>query len=144
MIRPIAPEDIPALHAMLCALAADDRGTITATAADLRKHGFGLDKLYHALIDTDGMVIYYPDFSTHRGQPGAYVQDLYVAPRSRGLGLAKRLLQAVLQTQTWGAQYLTLGANPGNARAARFYAKLGFQATGYDFLILRQAAKALE
>ncbi len=139
MIRAITPEDIPALHQMLQALAAEDQGVITATEVALLAHGFGAQKLFHALIDAMGMVIYYPDFSTHRGQPGVYVQDIYVAPAARGTGLATALLRGVMQHQSWAARYMTLGVSPQNARANRFYAKLGFRARAYDFLILDDA-----
>ena len=81
------------------------------------------------------MVIYYPDFSTHRGEAGVYVQDLYVAPEARGQGLARSLLRAAFAQQHWGARYLTLGVSPGNAVARGFYDKAGFTSRGYETLI---------
>ena len=117
--------------------------------AALRTGGFGPRPLFHAVIAANpgplGMVIYYPDFSTHRGEPGVYVQDIYVDPAARGSGIAQQLLAAVMQHQTWGAEYMTLGVSPANAIANRFYRRLGFRHRGYDFLILDGAhLKALQ
>ena len=97
---------------------------------------FAPSPLIHAVIADQGMAFYYPDFSTHRGQPGVYIQDIYVTPRARGTGLATSLLAAVLRHQSWGAQFMTLGVSPDNAAALRFYAKAGFVARGYQMMIL--------
>ncbi len=124
---------------MLQALSDHDGGGTVASEASLQLHGFGPRPLYSALIAGEpprGMVIYYPDFSTHRGEPGVYVQDIYVDPAARGSGVAQQLLAAVLQHQTWGAKYMTLGVSPDNLVANRFYDRLGFRHRGYDFLIL--------
>jgi ribosomal protein S18 acetylase RimI-like enzyme len=137
MIRPTTPADIPTLRTMLQALSDHEGGKQVATEASLLQHGFGPRPLYSALVaDDQGMVIYYPDYSTHRGEPGVYVQDIYVAPAARGTGIAQALLAALMQHQDWGAQYMTLGVSPANTVATRFYSRLGFRHRGYDFLIL--------
>jgi len=139
VIRPIAPEDLPRLRTMLQALADHDGGTgPVATIAALHQAAFGPRPMIHALIADQGMVIYYPDFSTHRGEPGVYIQDLYVTPQARGRGLARALLSAALGRQDWGARYVTLGVSPDNAAAQGFYAKLGFTRRGYEALILTE------
>lgn len=142
MIRPITQSDLPALLAFLQALAAEDKGTIASTVESLSQ-AFA-QNLLHALIAPHGMVIYYPDYSTHRGEPGLYIQDLYVAPEGRGTGLARALVAATLTHQAWGARYITLGVSPDNAQAIRFYEKLGFTFRGYEAMILSgPALKAL-
>lgn len=144
MIRPLTPPDIPALFQMLLALAAEDKGTIASTVESLTQAAFGPTPMIHALIAEHGMVIYYPDYSTHRGDLGLYIQDLYVAPTARGTGLARALVAATLAHQTWGARYITLGVSPDNAQAIRFYNKLGFTLRGYEAMILDgPALKAL-
>jgi ribosomal protein S18 acetylase RimI-like enzyme len=140
MIRPATSSDAPSLLTMLQALAAEDKGAIFSPPATLAE---ALAKgLIHALIHFQGMVIYYPDYSTHRGEPGLYIQDLYVAPEGRGTGLARALVAATLQHQSWGARYITLGVSPDNDGAIRFYTKLGFTFRGYEAMIL--AAPALK
>lgn len=122
---------------MLQALSDHDGGTNpVASVAALTAAAFGPRPLIHALIAADGMVIYYPDFSTHRGEPGLYIQDLYVTPQARGTGLARALVMATLAHQNWNARYITLGVSPDNVAAMRFYAKTGFTPRGYAMMIL--------
>ena len=139
MIRPLTPPDIPAVRAMLQALSDEDGGTHPVGSEASLLHAL-TTHLLHALIHTHGMVIYYPDFSTHRGEPGLYIQDLYVAPQARGTGLARALVAATVQHQTWGARYITLGVHPTNTSATRFYSKTGFTSRGYEMMILDGAA----
>jgi ribosomal protein S18 acetylase RimI-like enzyme len=111
-----------------------------ASEAVLTEAGWGRRPFFGAVLAEDaapmGMAIYYPDFSTHRGEPGVYVQDIWVEPAARGAGLGRRLLAAVMAQQDWGAQYLTLGVSPDNTLAWGFYTKLGFQPRGYEVMLL--------
>lgn len=146
-VRNAVAADVPVLRAMLQALSDVDGGTgAVATEAALMTHGFGPRPLFQAVIaEADqplGMAIYFPDFSTHRGEPGVYVQDIYVAPGARGTSLGPRLLAEVMARQDFGARYLTLAVSPANTGALRFYQRLGFRPRGYDFLILDGAELA--
>lgn len=141
--REAVAADVPVLHTMLLALARHDGGSTVGAPETLMRHGFGERPLFRAILAEDagkplGMVLFYPDYSTHRGEPGLYVQDIWVEEAARGLGLGKRLLAAAqrLGRRDWGSAYVTLGVDPGNARARAVYAKLGFRARGYEFLIL--------
>ena len=140
MIRAIVPADIPLLLHMLHALVAEDKGTIASTAETLTRAAFGATPLIHGVIHPQGMALYYPDYSTHRGEPGLYIQDLYVAPDGRGTGLARTLVAATLRYQTWGARYITLGVSLDNQQATRFYTKCGFTLRGYEMMILQSPA----
>lgn len=121
---------------MLQAVSDHDGGTgPVASEAALHDATF-VTRLIHAVIHPEGMAIYYPDFSTHRGQPGVYIQDLYAVPTARRTGLARALLSAVMHHQTWGARYMTLGVSASNIAANRFYAKAGFTPRGYQMMIL--------
>lgn len=134
--------DAPALHALLQALADHDGAGKVGPLAALLQHGFGPRPLFRAILaerdaDPVGMVLFYPDYSTLRGQPGIYVQDFYVVEACRGLGIGRQLLgQALRSAQDWGAEYLTLGVDPGNDAAKKIYAAMGFRTRGYEFLIL--------
>lgn len=139
--RPATEADVPVLRAFLQALADQDGGPEVAPESVLREHGFGPRPLFRALIaerggEALGMVLFYPDYSTHRGEPGLYVQDIYVAEAARGLGTGTALLAAAMRMQDWGAKYLTLSVDPANSRAKSYYARRGFRPRGYDFLIL--------
>lgn len=136
MIRPVTPGDLPRLRDMLQALATHEGATApVASLPALQTALFAPRPLLHALIADQGMVIYFPEFSTHRGLPGVYVQDLYVAPQARGQGLARALLKATLAHQDWDARFLALTVAHDNALARSFYAKAGFASRGSEALI---------
>lgn len=136
MIRPLSPPDLPRLREMLQALASHEGATApVASVPALEAALFGPRPLIRALIADHGMVIYFPEFSTHRGLPGVYVQDLYVAPQARGQGLARALLKATLSHQDWGAHFIALTVSHDNETARAFYAKAGFASRGSEALI---------
>lgn len=140
-IRPCTVADVPTLRAMIQALSDGEGGSHpVGSEASLLTHGFGPHRLFQAVIAEAeiplGMAIYFPDFSTHRGEPGVYVQDIYLVPKARGTGLGQRLLAEVMARQDFGARYLTLVVSPANAAALRFYHRLGFRSRGYEFMIL--------
>lgn len=139
--RAAGAADVPVLQAMLAELARHEGGSgAVASVEALAEHGFGARPLFRAVLACEtravGMAIFYPDFSTHRGQPGVYVQDLFVDRPARGGGVGRGLLAAVMRVQDWGARYLTLGVSPDNTVATAFYARCGFRARGYRFMIL--------
>ena len=48
-----------------------------------------------AFSDTQpaGFALYFKNFSTFKGRPGIYLEDLFVDPKYRGKGIGKKLLQ---------------------------------------------------
>ncbi|MGC4853889.1 N-acetyltransferase family protein [Micromonospora sp. DT4] len=132
-IRPVRPQDVPAVVAMVHELAeyerapeqchlTDDQLTsaLFATAPAL----FG-----HVAVDERdepvGFALWFLNFSTWAGVHGIYLEDLYVSPAARGTG-AGRLLLATLadicvrrgyrRLEWWMIEW-----NP----AAGFYASIG-------------------
>jgi GNAT superfamily N-acetyltransferase len=101
-IRTATPEDIPQILAFIRALAAYERepDAVTATEADLMRDGFGPNPFYFCLIAEiggrpAGFAFYFFNYSTWMGRPGLYLEDLFVHPEFRGLGIGKALLQKV-------------------------------------------------
>jgi GNAT superfamily N-acetyltransferase len=101
-IRPATPADIPQILAFIRALAAYERepDAVTATEAGLLNDGFGPHPFYSCLIaEQDGLpagfALYFFNYSTWMGRPGLYLEDLFVPPEFRGLGIGKALLQKV-------------------------------------------------
>ncbi len=101
-IRTATPADIPQILSFIRALATYERepGAVTATEADLLRDGFGPNPFYFCLIaDLDGQpagfAFYFFNYSTWKGRPGLYLEDLFVHPEFRGLGIGKALLQRV-------------------------------------------------
>lgn len=100
----------------------------------LQRYGFGDHRVFHSLIARDadmpvGLTVFFPEFSTWRGQPGVYIQDLYVTPSHRGSGLGRDLVLATLEyaRSEWESGYVRLSADHRNVKAIRFYERLGFR-----------------
>jgi ribosomal protein S18 acetylase RimI-like enzyme len=115
---------------------------------DLREHGFGAGSLFECLIASRGgrrlgLALYFPIFSTTRGRPGVYLQDLWVAPGCRDAGLGTRLLRQVIEraARQWQAVYLDLMVHGHNDGADRYYRRHGFdERAGDRHLTLEGAA----
>ena len=135
MIHPVTPPDLPRLHEMLQALATHEGTSAPVASVEALHEALFGSRLIRALIADHGMVIYFPEFSTHRGLPGVYVQDLYVDPQARGQGLARELLKATLTHQDWGARFISLTVAHDNDLARAFYAKAGFASRGSEAMI---------
>jgi len=102
IIRSAAETDVPLILDFIRALAAYERepDAVSATEADLLQHGFGANPFYFCLIaDHDGraagFALYFFNYSTWKGRPGLYLEDLFVLPELRGLGIGKALLERV-------------------------------------------------
>jgi len=73
-----------------------------------------------------GMALYFTNYSTWRGAPGVYLEDLFVRPQYRRKGYAKRLLQRLAQeTQKIGGQRLEWSCLRWNEGALKFYGEIG-------------------
>jgi len=101
-IRPATAADVGQILAFIRALAAYERepDAVTATEADLLRDGFGPNPFYHCLIAEHdgkpaGFAFYLFNYSTWMGRPGLYLEDLFVQPEFRGLGIGKALLERV-------------------------------------------------
>jgi len=101
-VRAAQPSDVALIHVLICELADYEklRHTVAATEDDLRAALFGERPFCEALVgavdDTDlGFALYFQNYSTFVGRPGLYLEDLYVRPAARGVGLGKALLQRI-------------------------------------------------
>lgn len=134
-IRRAVREDAALVHRLLrdLAIALDKGDVITSTVADIEHFGFGEEPRFEALLafegeDAVGLALYFFEFSTWRGRPGVYVQDMYVAQQMRGRGLGRELMEAVLRrSRERGGRYVKLSVYDGNEQAIGFYRSLGFR-----------------
>ena len=101
-IRPATPADVPTLLRFIRELALYEREpeAVVATEADLLRDGFGTVPRYRALIaELDGapagFALCFTSYSTWRGHHGLRLEDLYVPPALRGLGIGRALLARV-------------------------------------------------
>lgn len=140
-IRPGRIEDSPAIADMLARLAAElgDSARFSSNADVIRRHGFGDTPLFRCFLAEKGaeflgLALYFPVFSTTRGRPGIYVQDLWVNGAARGTGLGRKLLAEAAEAAAseWDAAYLMLTVYNDNEGAMAFYRKLGFSGEERD------------
>ena len=136
-VRFATAADVPLLLQLIRALAAFEKApdAVVATEADLRRHGFGPEPQFEAILafldgEPAGVALFHSRFSTWLGRPGLYLEDLYVTEKARGQGVGRRLmtrLAAIAVERGWGRiDFHVLDWNP----ARRFYHRLGMEHLG--------------
>ena len=137
-IRPATVADVPLIAQLIRELAEYERLAHAAVASEdgLRGHLFGERPAAEVLIaeadgEAAGFALYFHTFSTFRGQRGLYLEDLFVRPVFRGLGLGRHLMAALariaLKRDCGRFEWSVLD---WNAPAIGFYRALG--ATAMD------------
>ena len=93
-------EDVPLILSFIRALAEYERLSheVVATEDLLRETLFGerrVAEVVFAAVDgvEAGFALFFHNYSTFLGRPGLYLEDLFVLPSHRGLGLGKGLLR---------------------------------------------------
>jgi GNAT superfamily N-acetyltransferase len=132
-LRPATPADLPIIVGLIRELAAFEQleHLVAVTPESLRPHLFGERPVAEAVVGEVGgavvaFALFFTNFSTFLGQPGLYLEDLYVQPAHRGSGLGKALLKHL------GALALARGCGrfewsvlDWNENAIRFYERMG-------------------
>ena len=132
-IRNATATDAPLMLDFIRRLAEYERepNAVIATEADIIRHGFGPEPKYRCLIAEwqgmpAGFALFHYNFSTWRGQPGLYLEDLFVLVEMRGKGVGKALLQRLaqiaLEENCYGLRWMVL---EWNTPALKFYDSLG-------------------
>ena len=136
-IRPATPADIPLILSLIHELADYERAPEEAIATPelMRQHlfGSGLGKgptaecvIGEVVGVAQGFAVYFHNFSTWKGRPGMYLEDLFVRPAARGSGLGKALLKHVAAVAvSRGCPRLEWAVLDWNEPAIGFYKKLG-------------------
>ena len=103
-IRPALPDDVPVIVRLVRDLAEYEKAldevemTEEQLAAALFPDGRDPATFAHvAEVDGEvvGMAVWFLSFSTWTGSHGIWLEDLYVAPEHRGLGLGQELLRTL-------------------------------------------------
>ena len=132
-IRPARSDDSATIANLVHELAVYEKleQFARATADDFRRHLFGPRPYAEAILaevngEPVGMALAFPTFSTFRGQPGLYLEDIYVRPEHRGRGIGKALLASMARLATErGFGRLEWAVLAWNAPAIGFYRALG-------------------
>ena len=149
-LRAARPDDLTAIVSLIRELAAFEHleHLVVTTPETLKPHLFGERPVAEAVVgEVDGVVVafalFFTNFSTFLGQPGLYLEDLYVQPAHRGSGLGKALLKHL------GALALARGCGrfewsvlDWNENAIGFYEKMGATVMA-EWRICRVAGAAL-
>ncbi len=136
-VRFATAEDCPLLLRLIRELAHYEQApdSVVASEEDLRRHGFGPDRQFEAILaffdgEPAGLAVFHKRFSTWLGRPGLFLEDLYVTERARGRGVGRRLmarLAAIAIERQWGRiDFHVLEWNP----AREFYHRLGMAEVG--------------
>lgn len=99
-VREAGPADVPVILQLVRELAVYERepDAVEATEGMLGEALFGVAptaSCHVATLDGEvvGFALWYVTFSTWKGLPGLWLEDLFVRPAARGHGLGKALLQ---------------------------------------------------
>jgi GNAT superfamily N-acetyltransferase len=104
---------------------------VSATEASLREALFGARPYAECLIARldgapAGFALFFHNFSTFKGKPGIYLEDLFVNPALRGNGVGKALLSRLGEiARDRGCGRLEWSVLDWNTPAMEFYKRLG-------------------
>lgn len=132
-IRPAVKTDLPHIATFIRGLAEYERlsDLVSFDEAELSDNLFGPRPYAEVLIgeidrEPQGFALFFPTFSTFRGKPGIWLEDLFVQPAARGNGLGKALLLAIAKlAESRGCARLEWSVLDWNEPSIRFYEALG-------------------
>jgi GNAT superfamily N-acetyltransferase len=150
MIRPARPADIPAIYQLVRDLASYENALAEVTGSEEQLRQALLAEppaVFAHVAEHDGQVsgfaLWYLSFSTWTAGHGIYLEDLYVKPELRGLGLGRALLAELARIcVARGYPRLEWAVLDWNAPSRGFYASLG-AAEMSEWVINRLSGPAL-
>jgi GNAT superfamily N-acetyltransferase len=150
-IEAAQPADVPAILSLIRELAVFERlaHLVVATEDYVLEALFGPQPAAEVLLarlagEAVGFALYYHNFSTFLGRRGLWLEDLYVRPAARGLGIGRALLLSVGEiARARGCGRFEWAVLDWNENAIRFYQSLGAKPLN-DWTIMRVTGDALE
>ena len=129
----ISPEDVPDVISLMREFAAfeDLSEYCEVTEERLRVAMFGNDAVVEGLIANDGdkaigYALFYPNFSSFRGQRGFYLEDIYIKSEYRGSGIGEAMLREVARiAASRGCERIDFLVLGWNTPAIKFYESQG-------------------
>lgn len=150
-IRPAREDEVPLVLQFVRELAEYEHllHVVVATEESLRASLFGerrYAEVVFACLDGEpvGFALFFHNFSTFLGQPGIYLEDLFVRPNVRGKGVGQALLRwLAAEAVSRGCGRLEWAVLDWNEPAIRFYRSLGARAMD-EWKIFRLTGDALK
>ncbi|MBK8258213.1 MAG: GNAT family N-acetyltransferase [Polyangiaceae bacterium] len=135
-VRKAAAADVPLILDFIRELATYEREpeAAVATEADLLRDGFGSEPRFHVLIaerngEPAGFAFYFFTYSTWRGRPCLYLEDLFVRPEQRRHGIGLTLLRELAKVAVLEhCERFVWQVLDWNTPAISFYESLGAKA----------------
>jgi GNAT superfamily N-acetyltransferase len=132
-IKKATAKDIPMVLSFIRQLAEYEREpeAVLTTEKDLQRDGFGREPKFQAVIarwddEPVGMAFYFYNYSTWKGRPGIYLEDIIIRPEFRGRGIGKALMaylaRVAVAKKCFGIRWEVLDWNKSGIG---FYKELG-------------------
>lgn len=131
-LRSATPDDAEALFQLIVALAEYEKLThqVTGSAEELRSHLVEKRSMEAIVAEVDqaivGFALFFYNYSTFLTKPGIYLEDLFVLPNYRRLGIGSALLTHLAQRAvSEGCGRLEWSVLDWNTPAISFYQRMG-------------------
>jgi len=150
-IEDATEKDVPLILQFIRELAEYERGAdrVSATEDVLRSTLFGSRQTAHAVIAYRGQeavafAIYFFSYSSFSGLPNLYLEDIFVRPAHRGLGLGSELFAFLARRAgERGCGRMEWSVLNWNESAIGFYRRLGAEPVS-DWTVFHLAKEDLE
>jgi len=142
--------DVPVILQLIKGLADYEKlaHLVTATEDDLRTALFGASPVAEAVIASIdgrpvGYALWFQTFSTFLGRRGVYLEDLFVVPDARGMGVGRALLAHLARIAVErGCERVEWAVLDWNDPAIRFYRRIGAEPMD-EWTVYRLTGEAL-
>jgi GNAT superfamily N-acetyltransferase len=132
-IRPASCDDVPLVLEFIRELARYEHleHEVSASEAQLHQALFGERRYAEVVLacsgdEPVGFALFFHNFSTFKGRPGIYLEDLFVRPQTRGRGVGRQLLAHLARTAVErGCARLEWAVLDWNEPSIGFYRSLG-------------------
>jgi len=139
-IEKAARENIPQIIAFLREFAEYEEllDYLEVTEERLKIALFGENKIAEAIVAFDGetaigYAIFFPHFSTFRGERGFFLEDIFITKDFRGKGVGEMMLKYIAKiANERGFSRIDFQVLEWNAPAVKFYEKLGAERNDED------------
>ena len=150
-LRSATPDDVPVILTLIRGLADYERlaHEVVATEELLRETLFGARPVAEVILafsgdEAAGFALFFHNYSTFLARPGVYLEDLFVFPQFRGLGLGRILLSRLARIAVdRGCGRLEWSVLDWNVDALRFYRSVGAEPMS-DWTVQRVTGDALQ
>jgi GNAT superfamily N-acetyltransferase len=132
-LRDARPTDVPTIVSLIRDLAEYEKqpGDCHADGRLLEEHLFGAKRFAEVVLadlagETAGFALFFHNYSTWLTRPGLYLEDLFVKPAFRGLGIGEALLRHLARLAVArGCGRMEWSVLTWNEPAIGFYKRLG-------------------